>query len=451
MYCNECICAACFGRHVLINKRECALCLHEIPMEFIQLHTSKAVRRRLFDKLAAQLIEDELNAPEIHAERVRVKGRHRLKTLRRTKSHLIVCHLQACTANNNNDICKELYTRVRGVVNDITKEIEEIENTLDDIEGSLERFGEGDETAGRSSASFMHCVVDACTGIVVRGACTDCHALICTKCQQRITSTDDHACNKDDVASIAFIKSDTKPCPKCRIHIHKISGCDQMFCVKCHVLFSWKTGNIHRTGVRHNPHYFDWLRNQTAGEEQLQNIDCGGDVLINVEQAVLVLNRMRTFPSYTSAYMLEAFDNFYLQRVLNESRNITAALRRLAYDTTNHENKKRKLRERYLLNGNNDKSSWKQGIITFLKRIEMYKDLISLVSTFERIIEDAILSMWGADGSIKLDAETLSNLEHVIKTSKLFMDEHLEHIQDNHKLSPQITLSTFGGISSAYH
>src|SRR6478736_10495487 len=96
MYCNECICAACFGRHVLINKRECALCLHEIPMEFIQLHTSKAVRRRLFDKLAAQLIEDELNAPEIHAERVRVKGRHRLKTLRRTKSHLIVCHLQAC-------------------------------------------------------------------------------------------------------------------------------------------------------------------------------------------------------------------------------------------------------------------------------------------------------------------------------------------------------------------
>ncbi|HEU0068048.1 MAG TPA: hypothetical protein VFQ26_02145 [Nitrospiraceae bacterium] len=74
-----------------------------------------------------------------------------------------------------------------------------------------------------------------------------------------------------------------------------------------------------------------------------------------------------------------------------------------------------------------------------------------MVSTFERIIEDAILSMWGADGSIKLDAETLSNLEHVIKTSKLFMDEHLEHIQDNHKLSPQITLSTFGGISSAYH
>jgi hypothetical protein len=49
-----------------------------------------------------------------------------------------------------------------------------------------------------------------------------------------------------------------------------------MFCVKCHVAFDWRTGNIEK-GVVHNPHYFQYL--QEHGNEIPRNpneVRCGG-------------------------------------------------------------------------------------------------------------------------------------------------------------------------------
>jgi len=85
-----------------------------------------------------------------------------------------------------------------------------------------------------------------------------------------------HVCDKSTLATARMIENDTKPCPKCGNRIHKIEGCDQMFDPHCGTAFSWKTGQI-VTGVIHNPHYFQWQRNNGGVvARQPGDVLCGG-------------------------------------------------------------------------------------------------------------------------------------------------------------------------------
>ena len=79
-----------------------------------------------------------------------------------------------------------------------------------------------------------------------------------------------HVCDPNNVETANLLKKDSKPCPKCACLIFKISGCDQMFCTQCHTAFSWKTGDI-ETRVIHNPHYYQYLRDQSANGEIPRN------------------------------------------------------------------------------------------------------------------------------------------------------------------------------------
>jgi hypothetical protein len=89
-------------------------------------------------------------------------------------------------------------------------------------------------------------------GICQKWACPDCHEV---KGLERDVA---HVCNPDTLATARLLANDTKPCPKCRTGIYRISGCDQMWCTQCHTAFNWRTGRIEANV--HNPHYFEWLR-----------------------------------------------------------------------------------------------------------------------------------------------------------------------------------------------
>lgn len=109
-------------------------------------------------------------------------------------------------------------------------------------------------------------------GLCDKWTCPDCHVI-------KGNSRDaEHTCDPDVRATAQLLAKDTKPCPKCSTPIHKIEGCDQMWCTQCHTAFSWRRGTI-ETRI-HNPHYYEWQRQQNGGAapRNLGDFECGRDL-----------------------------------------------------------------------------------------------------------------------------------------------------------------------------
>jgi hypothetical protein len=107
----------------------------------------------------------------------------------------------------------------------------------------------------------MPCPANDCRGFVgATYVCDICHTKVCKACHV-VVGDADHACKEEDVATVKQLKKDSKSCPGCSVRIYKIDGCDQMWCTACRTPFSWKTGQKIEGGQIHNPHFYEWRRN----------------------------------------------------------------------------------------------------------------------------------------------------------------------------------------------
>ena len=97
-------------------------------------------------------------------------------------------------------------------------------------------------------------------GTCARWACPECH-------EPKGLERDDasHVCKPDNIASAQLLRKETRPCPSCGSAIFKIAGCDQMWCTACNTGFDWKTGQRIQEGRIHNPHFFEYMRNNVGG------------------------------------------------------------------------------------------------------------------------------------------------------------------------------------------
>ena len=92
-----------------------------------------------------------------------------------------------------------------------------------------------DETISDSFVNRGHCPKTDCNGFIIeKWVCGVCDVKVCSKCMEPKESeattngsgkAKDHVCKEDSVRNVKFIREDTKPCPGCRVRIHKISGC----------------------------------------------------------------------------------------------------------------------------------------------------------------------------------------------------------------------------------
>ena len=136
---------------------------------------------------------------------------------------------------------------------------------------------------------IMKCPEAACEGFLSQQyKCGLCDARVCSHCH--IVKTDeDHVCDPALVATITEIRKEAKPCPKCASLISKIDGCDQIWCTQCHTAFSWNTGLV-ETGVVHNPHYFQYMRETGQVIPRADNPGFGCNAINMLEMTLMRLS-----------------------------------------------------------------------------------------------------------------------------------------------------------------
>ncbi len=164
---------------------------------------------------------------------------------------------------------KELEKKLREIKNKKWK----IEREIFDLQiwGRVDRKKKPNE---EQRVFIRPCSVNGCRGFLsTKWKCGVCDVYTCSKCFE--TKDENHVCHEDNLKSAEMIRRETRNCPSCGVNIFKISGCDQLWCVECHVAFSWKTG-LKVTGVVHNPHYYEWRRNGGQAIRNTGELHCGG-------------------------------------------------------------------------------------------------------------------------------------------------------------------------------
>lgn len=168
--------------------------------------------------------------------------------------------------------------RITDLLTDAKRELRRLNEQVDSTKANiynLERqlYGTGRITYKTDVKAAFKCPMDKCIGFLSDWKCQTCEKHICEKCHEE--KLEGHECDKDTVETIKAIKKEAKPCPGCGEMVSKISGCDQMWCTTCHTTFSWITGEkVH--GNVHNPHYFEFMRNNGQLRRNPLDIPCGG-------------------------------------------------------------------------------------------------------------------------------------------------------------------------------
>jgi hypothetical protein len=210
---------------------------------------------------------------------------------------------------------KALFPATMGVIADlkakdaVRAEIAQLQQQVDTLNSQKWRLQgqliNGGIVAEKSVSNGRRCPDPECRGYLsTQWKCGLCEKWACHECHVIKGDTRDaeHTCDPDTLATAQLLSKDTKPCPKCSTPIHKIEGCDQMWCTQCHTGFSWKRGTIENRV--HNPHYYEWQRQNGGGRapRNVGDFECGRDIAdYNTARNITIgFNKLRTYSNTLS-------------------------------------------------------------------------------------------------------------------------------------------------------
>jgi hypothetical protein len=406
------------------------LCFEEIRTEFIYLHTSKAFRDKYFNIVATKVLNEEKLLIKATKEYLHAKKQIGLLNSRLTN---IFKHLEKYP--DDISVFSKLCDESRSKLNVYSKIIEKTDFEI-----------------SKSSITKI-CPLPNCEGLVSKNICSECGSKLCGKCNEKIndseeeTEKESHVCDPDTIKTLYLIKKDTKSCPKCSVLIHKIEGCDQMFCTKCNTAFSWRTGKIDN-GVVHNPHYFEWMRERNGGEILRQPGDdpCETQLMFGIEKIFggnLSSNKFAKRNTFCHGIVKKVF----IEKILNELNVVITSMSTSVNNPDILSEKKRKLRIKFVSDkcepntfGHGKKKesiekkeeTWFKSLKLVLRKHEMNKDILNLLQTFERGLKDAII--------IASRSSDLDQLECTIVSLHSYFEEQIIQNKKRHGLNPSIAI-----------
>lgn len=273
------------------------------------------------------------------------------------------------------------------------------------------------------------CPGDRCNGFLSdKWHCGLCETDVCRKCREIVDleSDEKHVCNEDIVKSVDMLKKDAKPCPKCMTSIHKIDGCDQMFCTQCHTAFSWKTLKI-ENGLIHNPHYFEWMRKTTGGvprnplDNPVANNACNPDPNRGRGRRVEAVTRTKIDIDTTIAS--PEFNEFLeICRLMNhiEFVDLVTNYRQETLDF----NSNLKMRKLYLT-GNMSEEEFRKRLYKKEKETKKKTEIAQILEVFVHAIRDLATKL---NENKKVDLKLLKEFIKNAKDVREFVNNNLENI-----------------------
>lgn len=262
----------------------------------------------------------------------------------------------------------------------------------------------------KTNSLVLKCPGENCRGYVNmrKMECELCSVKICRECHEMVnkgnpldksTDLDTHECDPATIASVKLIAKDTRNCPSCKAMIHKIDGCDQMFCTQCHTAFSWRTGEI-SMGRVHNPHYYEYLRQSGNEAREIGDIPCGG--LPRLPYQII-----REFPVYGTIHQRVAHIELYeIPRLQNEINTVDGNL---------------DLRVMYL-NEEIDLVNFKREIYRREKKIEKKREILTILNTFVIVCSDLFRTLLNGTPIDETQFDTIRTFtnESMIDVSRVY-------------------------------
>lgn len=363
-HCSEKCCKKCFNIYILGNEsNNCMFCGEPQMKIFVRYNIMKknipAFKAREAEKLVKQekaLLSDtrvqlQLEQTEEDVQFL-VNGLHSLLK----------------TRSNDNRASRKTFMIFRATVDE---SIKRVRMQLHDLNGDNDYLLKL-KSSGRAILCSFPCPVSGCNGIVLRTKCDICGVTSCSKCRE--ISDDGHVCDNKNVATVAIIKQETKPCPTCKVAIYKIAGCDQMFCTNCKSGFSWRNGKILNTSILHNPHYFEWMqnhRNVNIYEHGCENRDW-----------VFITSKLR---------MLSRISHCYDGKIRDINRVLGEVFEYFNTYVNIDESKRRQLRVKFIKN-EIDENTWIKSLKRHITKMEKDDVIYAILSTFRDVMVDIILA-----------------------------------------------------------